>query len=75
MPTTKNMNNWKSPIYQLSINKNSYHMYSSNIFLIVCDKNEYISSVYSPFSDGVGLPLHNIPSSGVLMKSIGAEFL
>ena len=34
-----------------------------------------ISSVYSPFSDGVGLPLHNIPSSGVLMKSIGAEFL
>ena len=34
----------------------------------------YISSVYSPFSDRVGLPLHNIPSSGVLMKSIGAEF-
>ena len=34
-----------------------------------------ISSVYSPFSDGVGLSLHNIPSSGVLMKSIGAEFL
>ena len=27
----------------------------------------YISSVYSPFSDGVGLPLLNIPSSGVLM--------
>ena len=35
----------------------------------------YISSVYSPFSDGFGLPLHNIPSSGVLMKSIGAELL
>ena len=34
-----------------------------------------ISSVYSPFSDGVGLPLHNIPSSGVLMKSIGAEYI
>ena len=33
----------------------------------------YISSVYSPFSDRVGLRLHNIPSSGVLMKSIGAE--
>ena len=33
-----------------------------------------VSSGYSPFSDGVGLPLHNIPSSGVLMKSIGAEF-
>ena len=35
----------------------------------------YISSVYRPFSDGDGLPLHNIHSSGVLMKSIGAEFL
>ena len=33
----------------------------------------YTSSVYSPFSDRVGRPLHNIPSSGVLMKSIGAE--
>ena len=32
-------------------------------------------SVYSTFSDRVGLPLHNIPSSRVLMKSIGAEFL
>ena len=37
--------------------------------------NIYILSVYSPFSDRVGLPLHNILSSGVLMKSIGAEFL
>ena len=36
--------------------------------------NIYISSVYSPCSDRVGLPLHNIPSSGVLMKSIGADF-
>ena len=34
----------------------------------------YISSVYGPFSDRVGLPLHNNPSS-VLMKSIRAEFL
>ena len=34
----------------------------------------YILSVYSPFSNGVGLPLYNIPFSGVLMKSIGAEF-
>ena len=25
--------------------------------------------------DGVGINLHNIPSSGVIMKSIGAEFL
>ena len=36
----------------------------------------HISSVYSPFSNRVGLPLHYIPSSaGVLMKSIGAEFI
>ena len=34
----------------------------------------YIASVYSPFSDRVGLLLHNIPSLGVLMKSIGAVF-
>ena len=33
------------------------------------------SSVYSPFSDRVGLPPHNIPFQGVLMKSIGAVFL
>ena len=35
----------------------------------------YISSVYSLLSDRVGLPLHNIPSLGVLKKSTGAEFL
>ena len=28
--------------------------------------------VYSPFLDRVGFPLHNIPSSGVSVKSIGA---
>ena len=33
-----------------------------------------ISSVYSPFSDRVGLSLHNTPFPGVLMKSIGAAF-
>ena len=33
------------------------------------------SSVYSPFSDRVGLPPHNTPFPGVLMKSIGASFL
>ena len=36
--------------------------------------NIYILSLYSPFSDRVGLPFHNMPSSEVLMKSIGAEF-
>ena len=30
--------------------------------------------VYSPFSDSVGLPLHKIPSSGILKKSFGAVF-
>ena len=34
----------------------------------------YILSVYSLFSDKVGLPLHNTPFPGVLMKSIGAVF-
>ena len=33
----------------------------------------YILSVYSPFSDRVGLPLHNTPFPGVLMKSIGTR--
>ena len=35
----------------------------------------YISSVYSPVSDRVGLPLHNIPSPEVLTNITGAEFL
>ena len=35
----------------------------------------FIASIYSPFSDGVGLPLHNLLSSRMLMTSIGAEFL
>ena len=34
----------------------------------------YILLVYRPFSDRVGLPLHNTPFPGVLMKSIGAAF-
>ena len=34
----------------------------------------YILSVYSPFSDRVGLPLPNTPFAGVLMKSIVAAF-
>ena len=37
--------------------------------------HKYISSVYSLFSDGVGLPLHNISSSGMLMNSIDTYFL
>ena len=30
---------------------------------------------YGPFPDRVGHPLHNISSPGVLIMSIGAEFL
>ena len=37
-------------------------------------KFSYTLSVYSPFFDRVGLPLHNTPFPGVLMKSIGAAF-
>ena len=33
-----------------------------------------ILSVYIPFTDRAGLPLHNTPFPGVLMKSIGAAF-
>ena len=33
------------------------------------------SSVYSPFSDRVGLPPHNTPFPRVLMKSTGTVFL
>ena len=33
------------------------------------------SSVYSPFSDRVGLPPHNTSFPRALMKSIGAVFL
>ena len=35
---------------------------------------KYILSVYSPFSDRAGLPLHDTPFPGVLMKRIGATF-
>ena len=34
-----------------------------------------LPSVYSPFSNRVGLSLHNNPFPGVLMDSIGAAFL
>ena len=34
----------------------------------------YIKAGFSPFSDRVGLPPHNTPFPGVLMKSIGAAF-
>ena len=47
---------------------------SLSLFLAI--KSIYIWLIsYSPFSDRVGLPHHNIPSPGVLMKNIEAEFL
>ena len=44
------------------------------IYNLVVLKKTLISSVYSPFFDRVGLPPHNIPFPGVLMKRIGAAF-
>ena len=41
------------------------------IHVMISLSHNYISSVYSLFPDSFGLPLHNVPSSGVLMKSIG----
>ena len=54
-----------------------YHVRITIIFsdIIFIVSPIYISSVYSPFSDRVGLPPHTIPYSEVLMKSIGADFL
>ena len=43
--------------------------------IAILEPGKYILSVYSPFSDRVGLPPHNTPFTGVLMKSIGAVFL
>ena len=54
------------------------HQHNSNLKLASLKAyllTHTISSVYSPFSDRVGLPLHNIPSSGVFVNSNGAEFL
>ena len=44
------------------------------VLVILLTFSYYILLVYSPFSDRVGLPLHNTPFPGVLMKSIGAAF-
>ena len=50
-------------------------MNSKTSTVCICFTVGYISSVYSPFSDRVGLLLHNIPSSEVVIMSIRAEFL
>ena len=52
-----------------SCNKKSFLKCSVYIYVYI-----YILLVYSPFSYMVGLPLHNTPFPGVLMKSIGAVF-
>ena len=41
------------------------------MWCMLCDISSS-SSVYSPFSDRVGVPPHNTPFPGVLIKSIGA---
>ena len=41
--------------------------------LLWLEPRNNISSIYSPFSERV-VPLHNIPSPGVFMKSIKAEY-
>ena len=43
------------------------------MWCMLCDISSS-SSVYSPFSDRVGVPPHNTPFPGVLIKSIGAAF-
>ena len=68
----------------LNVLSNVNSQYTGNyviIILLLCTylkskgfSQFYILSVYSPFSDRVGLPLHNTPFPGVLMKSIGAAF-
>ena len=42
--------------------------------ILLQEAQSYILSVYSLFSNRVGLPLHNTPFPGVLMKIIGAAF-
>ena len=51
------------------------------VLVLVCfvfdcvNRIDYSSSlVHSPFSERVGLPPHNTPIPGVLMKNIGAAF-
>ena len=59
---------------QISRNYITYLVSSLNVKLELLYKwfNIYILSFCSLFSDRVGLPLHDTPFPGVLMKSIGA---
>ena len=62
-----------NPVYILS--NVLLRVLCSLAFLVDAWSSRSSSSVYSPFSDRVGLPHHNTPFPGVLMKSIGAVFL
>ena len=63
LDNTQCSNNMQFPCIQSDLENNVLYIYI------------YISLVYSLYSDRVGLPVHNISSPGVLMKSIGAELL
>ena len=61
----------------LSLNHDQAHQFSGIIGGAKAKRTHlstYILSVYSLFSDRVGLSLHNTSFLGVLMKSIGAAF-
>ena len=61
--------------YMKSYGLTNFSTFQINAFTILYIQYGLSSSVYSPFSDNVGLPPHNTPLPGVLMKSIGAAFL
>ena len=61
------------PIMRYSFSIFESNFQSHNIYLTY--STIYILSVYSPFSDRVGLPPYNAPFPGVLMKSISDAIL
>ena len=63
--------------YQLSnkVIKHIQEIIAEPLTFIINQMILYKSSVSSPFSDRVGLPPHNAPFPGALIKSIGAAFL
>ena len=56
----------------IRIKNNDCLYYCTSVYVLVNRTSS--SSVYSPFSDRVGLPPHNTPFLRGLMKSIGAAF-
>ena len=52
-----------------------YGLQNVGVIMVIPCEDATSSSVYSPFSDRVGLPPHNTPLPRVLMKNTGAAFL